>query len=634
MSAGTKLLIAFGLSFAALLAMAIGFQVASREYLVTQEQVDTLNRQLADLQAIEAALNRQMKEGVDCIFGDEHEFQELADTKRKITTKFYHLMNTIEFEPDSTQKQADQQTIRKLHQTYETFSDTIYKSVTIRNIHNAKELITHFNHFEEEVEDLFDNHISVSLEALIQEKLKQVELYEEQKYRTISQTGTFAIAGSLIVLAIMLVVAFLLLRSLADIKAQSIELAQKSHDLAMHKGAIIANQAKSEFLANMSHEIRTPMTAILGFSDLVLPHLTDEDDVAAIMTIKRNGEYLLKLINDILDISKIEAGKLDVERIECYPLKIIADIASLMRVRSRAKNLPLKVDYLGPIPETIRSDPTRLRQILVNLLGNAFKFTETGEIRLVTQLVEDNNGSNHLRFDVIDTGIGMTESQIYKLFQPFTQADSSMARRFGGTGLGLAISKRLAKQMGGDITIKSKLGKGSTFTLTIATGPLEGTKMLPNPTEILLERNPISHDEPNQKVLNNCRILLAEDGPDNQRLIAFLLKKAGADVEVAENGQVAYERVTTAMREANPYDVILMDMQMPVLDGYQATRNLRRIEYTGTIIALTAHAMAGDEAACREAGCDDYLTKPIDRKQFLSVLSKYVEPSQQFAESP
>jgi len=384
-----------------------------------------------------------------------------------------------------------------------------------------------------------------------------------------------------------------------------------------------ATRAKSEFLANMSHEIRTPMTAILGFSDVLLGNLQDEGDLFAANTIKRNGQHLLGLINDILDLSKIEAGKLGIKRVACSPARLVADVASLMRVRAEAKNLPLEVDYLGAIPKTIQCDPIRLRQILINLLGNAIKFTETGSVRLLTQMVQSPGNPPCLQFDVIDTGIGITQEQASKLFQPFTQADSSTSKRFGGTGLGLAISKRLAEMMGGDITIRSSLGKGSTFSLTVETGPLDGVEMLENPAEMVAETRKDAKPPTTPQIKLDCRILLAEDGPDNQRLISFVLKIAGAEVTVAENGQIACQRAMAARDEMNPFDIILMDMQMPVVDGYEATRRLRKEGYTGPIIALPANAMAGDDEKCREAGCDDSMSKPIDREQLVAVVAKY-----------
>lgn len=384
-----------------------------------------------------------------------------------------------------------------------------------------------------------------------------------------------------------------------------------------------ASKAKSEFLANMSHEIRTPMTAILGYSDVLLEELEQESNRSAVHAIKRNGEYLLELINDILDLSKIESGKLEVEQTSCSPTQIVAEVASLMQVRADAKNLPLEIEYTGTIPETIKCDPVRLRQILVNLIGNAIKFTETGCIRVVSRIVQSSDAPSWLQFDVIDSGIGMTQEQIRKLFKPFMQADSSTSRKFGGTGLGLSISKRLAKLLGGDIMVTSSFGLGSTFSVTVETGPLDGVRMLEDPATAMAEDRQDSKPPAAPKVTLDCRILLAEDGPDNQRLISLVLKKAGADVTVAENGQIAFEQALAARDEGRPFGIILMDMQMPVMDGYTATQKLREAGYTDPIIALTANAMLGDDEKCREAGCDGYLTKPIDRVKFLPAIAEY-----------
>ncbi len=389
-----------------------------------------------------------------------------------------------------------------------------------------------------------------------------------------------------------------------------------------------ATRAKSEFLANMSHEIRTPMTAILGYSDVLLDNLTCPDDVHAARTVKRNGEYLLELINDILDLSKIEAGKLEVERIECSPAEVVHDVASLMQVRVDAKDLGLEIEFDGPIPATIRSDPVRLRQVLINLVGNAVKFTRRGTIRVVTRLIRQTGVSPKLEFEVIDTGIGMTPEQAKRLFQPFVQGDSSTTREFGGTGLGLTISKRLAEMLGGNITLSSVPDVGSTFAVSIETGPLDGVPMLEDPSEAFSNTASERRDDTQVKqprITLGCRILLAEDGLDNQRLISMLLKKAGAEVAVTENGQLAYQAALGARDSGEPYDLILMDMQMPVMDGYSATRTLRQAGYVGPIVALTANAMAGDAEKCLEAGCDDYLAKPLDRATFLSKIASYTE---------
>jgi len=392
------------------------------------------------------------------------------------------------------------------------------------------------------------------------------------------------------------------------------------------QAAEAAAHAKSAFLANMSHEIRTPMTAILGFADILLGRgnleHTSLESLEAAKTIKRNGEYLLGIINDILDLSKIEAGKMTVEQIPCSPCRIIAEVVSLARVRAEAKGLPFSLEYDGAIPETIQSDPTRLRQILINLVNNAIKFTEVGRVRLVARFVDEGPGPC-MQFNVVDTGLGMTEEQVAELFQPFSQADASTTRRFGGTGLGLSISKRLTEMLGGDVlVVKTQPGVGTHMRITVATGPLDGITMIADPLSATVVASAASRETPSapKSALSGCRILLAEDGPDNQRLIAHMLKSAGAFVALVENGQLAADAALAAREENKAFDVILMDMQMPVMDGYEATSLLRRKGYDGSIIALTAHAMSGDRGKCLDAGCDDYVSKPIDRTKLTETI--------------
>jgi len=397
-----------------------------------------------------------------------------------------------------------------------------------------------------------------------------------------------------------------------------------------------ANKAKSEFLANMSHEIRTPMTAILGFADVLLEHGNIADApperIEAAETIKRNGTHLLAIINDILDLSKIEAEKMDMESVECSPWELINDVISLQSVHAEPRQISLKARMLGPIPRVIRTDPNRLRQILLNLIGNAIKFTERGGVQVEIGLV-GGASSPRLQIDVVDTGRGMTEEQASRLFQTFSQADTTTTRKFGGTGLGLVISRRLAQLLGGDVVlVETKLNAGTRFRIAVETGPLTGVAMLEDEGQsgaesderanLLTSR---SHAEPRDDTpsLDGCRVLLAEDGPDNQRLIAHILKSAGAEVSICENGKLAAEAALASRDEGNPFDVILMDMQMPVMDGYAATRLLRERGFDGSIIALTAHAMAGDREKCLAAGCDEYATKPINRKKLIQLTARF-----------
>jgi len=409
------------------------------------------------------------------------------------------------------------------------------------------------------------------------------------------------------------------------------ELRQAHHELEdANKRLVCASRAKSEFLANMSHEIRTPMTAILGYVELLdgdETMLRDPRQVKeAIHTIGTNGQHLLTIINDILDMSKIEAGKLDVERITTDPVQIVEEIASLMRPRAIDKGLELIVNYASPIPAKIESDPTRMRQILVNLIGNAVKFTQTGS---VTLRASTDTTEQIIRFDVIDTGIGMTPEQleVIRKFEAFHQADGSTTRNFGGTGLGLRISNTLAQMLGGQITVDSTYGRGSTFSATISTGDLTGVDMcMPEQAASHVAENDPAHkhpaDEAGATALQGLKILLAEDGPDNQRLISYHLKKAGAEVTLADNGRIALEQVVQAEQSA-PFDVVLMDMQMPELDGYGATRELRKQGIRTPIIALTAHAMDGDRQSCLDAGCVDYLTKPIDKQTVIRTCAEW-----------
>jgi signal transduction histidine kinase/CheY-like chemotaxis protein len=378
-----------------------------------------------------------------------------------------------------------------------------------------------------------------------------------------------------------------------------------------------ASVAKSNFLANMSHEIRTPMTAILGYTELLLdPSVNDSDRREHALTIRRNGEHLLSIINDILDVSKIEAGRMTVESIPTCPRRVLEEVCSLMNVRAVAKGISLRYETVGELPSCVRTDPTRLRQILLNITGNAIKFTERGGVTLRASFHD--GAAPVLRFDVVDTGIGLRAQEIPLLFQAFTQADASTTRRFGGTGLGLSIAQRMARLLGGDITVASEHGKGSVFTVTIAVEVVQGHSESTSEFVVPRQEKPLE-DHPLR--LAGTRILVAEDGPDNQRLISHHLRKAGAEVELAANGAIGLARALDAALPS--FDVILMDMQMPEMDGYEASRRLRENGWTRPIVALTAHAMDGDRERCLKAGCSDFLTKPIDRAAMVDACARW-----------
>lgn len=399
-------------------------------------------------------------------------------------------------------------------------------------------------------------------------------------------------------------------------------LEQNKIDLRIAKDeADNANKAKSDFLANMSHEIRNPMNAIVGFTDILRRGL-EENEITRVRyldTIHASGTHLVELINDILDFSKIEAGKLDLEIRECSPYELMNDVVNVLRMKAEQQSLTLSVEVRGQIPETIKSDPTRLRQVLMNLVSNAIKFTSEGGVRIIASMVE-RAGQNALRFEVIDTGIGMTKEQMGRLFQEFMQADSSVTRRFGGTGLGLAISKRLTEALGGEIAVDSVPGKGSTFHFCVATGDIENVAML---TDQQMAEKSSSTSRTTMSGLSTwfkpARVLITDDTPANRQLAGLVLRKAGLHVDEAENGAVAVEKAGE-----HAYDLLLMDMQMPVMDGFTATKTLRSQGLTTPILAFTANVTEQDRQHCIASGCTGFLTKPINIDLLLSTMAEYL----------
>jgi PAS domain S-box-containing protein len=396
------------------------------------------------------------------------------------------------------------------------------------------------------------------------------------------------------------------------------------------EAAETANRAKSEFLANMSHEIRTPMTVILGFSDLLLsPDRTVDERREFLQVIRSSGTALLELIDDILDLSRVEAEKVTVEKSACPLQQALDDILSVTKLRAAAKGLSLQVVRLAGLPEVIHTDWGRLRQILLNLVGNAVKFTEHGEVRLTLQYLTEGKGTGRMQFAVTDTGIGIPAHKLDGLFQPFMQVGGTLTRRYGGTGLGLAISKRLAQALGGDIEVTSVYGQGSTFTLTIDAGLLKAAGLPPaSRTRPAAGESLAEELEPAVR----ARVLLAEDVPGIQLLVLHMARMMNVDIEIADTGQRACELAEQSIAEGRPYDLILMDLQMPQMDGFEATRWLRGQGWAGPIVALTAQAMLGDRERCLNAGCDDYISKPVSTTELWEVLTRYSRPATSVAE--
>src|SRR6056297_153700 len=386
-----------------------------------------------------------------------------------------------------------------------------------------------------------------------------------------------------------------------------------------------ASAAKSAFVANMSHEIRTPLNAVLGFADVLRRGmaLNREEEVEYLDMIHRSGRHLLELINDILDLSKIESGRLQVESVDCSVSEIAHDVVSVLSQRANDKGLQLEVDFASELPEFIQADPTKLRQIITNLTGNAIKFTGQGKITVEVRLLLGKE--SQIQIGVRDTGIGMTPAQQQVIFNAFEQADGSTTRRFGGTGLGLAISRQFAQAMGGSLTVTSREGEGSTFWLKIPTGSLRRTRMLSiNEIHDGLKQLQSRAESSRSLQLAEKDVLVVDDGESNRRLLELILRRAGARVSTGQNGRDALRDIS----EQN-YDLVLMDMQMPVLDGYDATTMIRSTGCKVPIIALTGNAMKGDRERCLQVGCDEFLTKPVNVDLLVQTVGSFlgfVEP--------
>ncbi len=424
------------------------------------------------------------------------------------------------------------------------------------------------------------------------------------------------------------------------LERQADQLEAQSEQLAhARKQADAANEAKSAFLAAVSHEIRTPMTSVLGFAELLNdPSYSKAEQRRFVQAILRNGRHLLALITDILDFSKIEAGKMTLEPVAMDVREVVREVLEITGMAASHKGLKLAAEFSGPIPKMIESDPLRLRQILTNLVSNAIKFTSQGGVRLVVQclppMTSDSAQKHRMTFEVIDTGVGLDQEQLARLFQPFSQVSHDARQNQGGTGLGLAISRRLANLMQGEVSVSSVPGAGSVFTLTLPLQLDEATQWVTpagDGTQVMDEALPDSLSTSSttpvhkQTMMPQGRVLVADDSADNRLLMSMMLRTWGIGCTAVEDGRLAVDEALQKKRDGKPYQLILMDMQMPRVDGIEATKELRAKGYRLPIVMLTAHALPEIARQCEQAGCDQVVTKPVNEKKLHETVLRFLQ---------
>jgi signal transduction histidine kinase/ActR/RegA family two-component response regulator/HPt (histidine-containing phosphotransfer) domain-containing protein len=613
MTLSTKLATAFGLSLAVTIAISIGTQwTASHVHTeqlrlnLSQKQLQTIETLLATFAKYETLLmqyayNPQTDTRSE-LFSKGREAKSLVALLRRQNQGELGTLTGHSFaqQEDSDEEEEEGRRLLRLQRTLHELNDVVSLALAKSDEKDEASRVSVLT----DARQLDAKVLYATIDELAADETEAVARRRqrlEQLLGSISHfTGIASIAGGLICVGAI----HLLSASIREINAA------REREQA-------ANIAKSAFLANMSHEIRTPLNGILGFTQLLLRRadmVQIQDVHEQLLTIHSSGRHLLDLINDILDLSKVEAGRLECRREAMPVVGLFEEVVSILRVRAAAKSITLECKWRGRFPDSIESDRARLKQILINLVGNAVKFTDEGGVFIEVRVEQRDHGWQ-LVADIKDTGVGIPEDQRELVFEPFRQVDSTLTRKFEGTGLGLSISKRLAQMLGGDIIVESVVGEGSTFTLTIDAGPLDPSKFhdasLARPM-----RQAIATVDDFLVSFVGRRILVVDDGKTNRDLIRIVLTNAEADVLEAENGLNAVK-----LAIAHSFDAILIDVQMPVMDGLTATSRLRQQGFSGPIIALTAHAMEGDRQKCLSAGCSGYLAKPIDPDDLLRELA-------------
>ena len=441
-----------------------------------------------------------------------------------------------------------------------------------------------------------------------------VDLYEAEYKDEIASSTRKAKAGLIfLVLILASIVLFVIEPSFLIIRKQLVQL-NKAIENAKRADAV-----RWRLLTNIGHEFRTPMTAIMGFADLLRENeLTNTERDRLVKSIFESSTELTSLIETMLDMSAIEAGQLRIGKSRCDLHQILTKCANRSKDAAEHKGLPIQLTIAPDCPQFIYTDPKRLEQILGKITDNAVKFTESGRVDILAEIVSKNN-KDMLEIKVADTGIGIEKDHIGAIFNPFQQAEDALTRDYGGAGLGLSISRDIAKALGGNVSAASTPGVGSTFTITIDPGDLAAMQVEPKVAKAKKDEGP--------KPLDGYKILIVDDAKDNRMLLKHILKKTGAEIEFAMDGKQALEAVDMGLEIEQPFDLILMDMQMPVMDGYFATVKLREQGINTPVIAVTAHALEGDRQHCLDSGCNEYLTKPINKKLLIETCARLIQES-------